>query len=100
MNAQTSHLDVTSERVGHQIDRVPELDERADAVVFAERGAPGLEKRLRGDHEDVQAQTSSLERHGSAVNVGPPVVDSPTTGIVPSGVAPIDIASVRRRRGD
>ena len=30
----------------------PELEQRADTVVFAERGAPGLEERLRRDHED------------------------------------------------
>ncbi len=68
-DAQARHRHVVAERVGHQIDRVPEFDERADAVVFAERGAPGLEKRLRRDHEDVQAQTSSLESHRGGVNV-------------------------------
>ena len=32
---------------------MPELEQRADAVVFAERGAPGFEERLRGNHQDV-----------------------------------------------
>ena len=40
------------ERIGNQVDGVPEIDECPDAVVFAERGAPGLEEGLRRDHED------------------------------------------------
>jgi hypothetical protein len=46
------HRDVMAERIGHQIDGVTQLDERADAVVLAEGGAPGLEERLRRNHEN------------------------------------------------
>ena len=51
-DAQARHLDVLAEGVGHEIDGVPQLDERADPVVLGEWSAPGLEKRLRRDHED------------------------------------------------
>jgi hypothetical protein len=43
-----------------EIDRVSELEERADAVVFAERGASGLKKGLRGDHQDVHRGSLSV----------------------------------------
>ena len=52
MQPQARHRHVPSERVRHEIDRVAELDQRADTVVLAERRAPGLEERLRGNHQD------------------------------------------------
>ena len=54
-NRQTAHLDVASERVGHQIDGMTQRDERPDAMKFGEGRAPGLEERLRCDHQDVHA---------------------------------------------
>ena len=44
--------DVRPERIRDQVDGVPEIDECPDAVVLAERGAPGLEEGLRRNHED------------------------------------------------
>ncbi len=32
-----------------------QLEQGANAMVFAERRAPGLEERLRRDHEDLHA---------------------------------------------
>ena len=37
----------------------PSSSERADAVVLAERRAPGLEERLRGDHQDAHRMTGA-----------------------------------------
>ena len=54
--------DVSAERIGDEIDRVAEVGQRADPVVFAERRAPRLEERLGGDHQDA---------HGSVRPVAP-----------------------------
>jgi hypothetical protein len=54
-DAQPRHLDVAAERIGHQIDGVPQRGQRADAVELRERRAPGLEERLGRDHEDAHA---------------------------------------------
>ncbi len=51
-DAQPGHRHVAAERVGHEVNRMAELEKRPNAVVFAERRSPGLEKRLRSDHED------------------------------------------------
>ena len=51
-DAQPRQRDVAPERIGDEVDGVPEIEQGADAVVFAERGAPGLEERLRRNHED------------------------------------------------
>ena len=48
------------ERIGDEIDGVPQLEQRANAVVFAEGGAPGLEERLRRDHQDAHLVDSQL----------------------------------------
>jgi hypothetical protein len=51
-DAESGHLDTLPERVRDQINGMPELDERANAMILAERGAPGLEERLRRDHQN------------------------------------------------
>ena len=51
-DAQARHRHVAAERIGHEIDLVPELGERPDAMEFAERRSPGLEERLRRDHQN------------------------------------------------
>ena len=51
-HAQARQSTRPAERIRDEIDRVPELEQRADAVVLAERRAPGLEERLRRDHQD------------------------------------------------
>jgi hypothetical protein len=45
-------VDVFAEWIGDEVDRVPEIQQRADAVIFAEWGAPRLEERLGGDHQN------------------------------------------------
>ncbi len=45
-------VDVLAERVRDEVDRVARASvERPDPVVFAERRPPGLEERLRRDHQ-------------------------------------------------
>jgi hypothetical protein len=44
--------DVPAEWIRHEIDCMAELEQRTDAMVLAERRAPGLEERLRRDHQD------------------------------------------------
>jgi hypothetical protein len=51
-HAQARHRHVAAEGIGDQIDLVPEADQRPDAVKLAERRAPGLEERLRRNHEN------------------------------------------------
>ena len=46
------HRHVVAERIRHQIDLVPELGERPDAMKLAERRAAGLEERLGRDHQN------------------------------------------------
>jgi hypothetical protein len=45
------HRHVATERIGDQIDLVPELGERTDPVEFAERSSAGLEERLGRNHQ-------------------------------------------------
>ena len=47
--------DILAEGIGHEIDRVTQLEQGADAMVFAERRPPRLEERLGGDHQDLHA---------------------------------------------
>ena len=54
-HAQARHHDVLPERIGDEIDLVPEIGERADAVELAERRAARLEERLGRDHQDAHA---------------------------------------------
>ena len=49
---QTRQRHVAAERIRDEIDGMAELEQRTDAVVLAERRAPGLEERLRRDHQD------------------------------------------------
>ena len=42
------------ERIGDEIDRMAELGQRLDAMVFAEWRAARLEERLRRQHQDAQ----------------------------------------------
>ena len=51
-HAQTRELDVTAEWIRDEVNGMPELEQRPDAMVFAERCPTGLEERLRGDHQD------------------------------------------------
>ena len=51
-NPQPGQRDVAAEGIRDQVHGVAEIDEGPDAVVLAERSAPGLEKRLRRNHED------------------------------------------------
>ena len=51
-HAQARQIDGLAKRVGDEIDRVPELEERPDAVILAEGRATGLEEGLRSDHQD------------------------------------------------
>ena len=67
---EPGQLDVAAERIRHQIDGVAERDQRADAVVFAERRAPGLEERLRRDHQDVHAAAAADEYTRPASDTG------------------------------
>ena len=74
------HLDVTPERVGDEIHRVPQRRQRADAVKFGEGRAPGLEERLRRDHQDVHAGWPSGRAAG---------VTKPTCYTTPRLVRPV-----------
>ena len=51
-DAQVRQLDVTTDRIGHQVDVMAELAERFDAVVLAEGRAARLEERLGREHQD------------------------------------------------
>ena len=51
-DAQIRQLDITADRIGHQIDVMAEFAERLDAVVLAEGRAARLEKRLGREHQD------------------------------------------------
>ena len=51
-DAQTRQRDILAERIGDEVDRVAEIEKRADAVILAERRAPRLEKRLGRDHQN------------------------------------------------
>jgi hypothetical protein len=55
MNPKSRQLHVVAERIGDKIDGVPQRGQRADTMVFGEGGAPGLEERLRRNHQDVHA---------------------------------------------
>src|SRR5207237_4633575 len=65
---QARQRHVAPERVRDEIDRVAELDERANAMKFAERCAPGLEERLRCDHEDAHRENTALYGHRNTLN--------------------------------
>ncbi len=54
-HAQARHHHVLAERVGDEIDLMPEIGEGADAVKLAEGRAARLEKRLGRDHQDAHA---------------------------------------------
>ena len=69
-DAQPRQADVAAERIGDQVDGVAQVGERADAVVLAERGAPGLEERLRRQHEDLHRfEHGIVGKHDRKVNV-------------------------------
>ena len=51
-NPQARELDVTPERIGDEIDGMAQVEERADTVILAERRSPGLEERLRRNHQN------------------------------------------------
>ncbi len=53
---EPGHRDVAAERVRHQIDLMAERRQRADAMKFAERGAPRLEERLGCDHQNAHGR--------------------------------------------
>ena len=57
-NVQSGQFDVPAKWIGDEIHRVAKIEERANPVVFAERRAPRLEKRLRGDHQNVHQDTA------------------------------------------
>ena len=63
--AGSGSVDVAADRIGDQIDAVPELDQRLDAVVFAERRAARLEERLGREHQD--AKRSGRRGHSARV---------------------------------
>jgi hypothetical protein len=50
---QARKRDIATEGVRDKVDRVAQIEQRPDAMVFAERCTPRLEKRLRGNHEDL-----------------------------------------------
>ena len=50
-DAQARQRDILAEWIGDEVDRVAEIEKRADAVILAERGAPRLEERLGRDHQ-------------------------------------------------
>jgi hypothetical protein len=54
---QVRHLDVGPERIGDQVDVMPEFGQRLDSVIFTEGGAAGFEERLRGEHQDPERAT-------------------------------------------
>ena len=58
-------LNVSSDRIGNQIDVMAEFTEGLDAVLLAEGGAARLEKRLGREHQDA---------HGSLYLTEPMVV--------------------------
>ena len=51
-DAQSGQGHVCAERVGDEIDLVPERRQRADTMKLAEGSAARLEKRLGRDHQD------------------------------------------------
>src|SRR5205807_7147915 len=53
-DAKSAHRDILSERVGHQINLVPEGRQRADPMELAERRSAWLEKRFGCDHQNTQ----------------------------------------------
>ena len=53
---QPRHRDVAAEGIRDEIDRMAQLEQRANTVILAERRAPGLEERLRGDHQDAHRE--------------------------------------------
>ena len=52
---EAGHLDIPAERIRDEVDRVAESQERPDAMELREGRAPGLEERLRRDHQNVHA---------------------------------------------
>ena len=72
-------LDVAAERIRHEIDRVAERRQRADAMEFGERSAPGLEERLRRDHQDVHARRPGARGRVTSATwyTTPPTSDAP-----------------------
>src|SRR4029079_17921020 len=53
---QAWHRDIAAERIGDKINLMPERGQRPDAMEFAERRPPRLEKRLRGDHQNAHSR--------------------------------------------
>src|SRR5687768_11462413 len=53
-DSQIGQRDIPANRIGHEIDVMPQLAEGLDPVVLAERGAAGLEKWLRREHQDAK----------------------------------------------
>src|SRR5690606_26109973 len=65
-DAESRQIDVTSEGIRHEIDGVSQPGECPDTVVLGEWSAPGLEERLRRDHQNVHARRSATgPRHGT-----------------------------------
>ena len=61
-HAQPRHRHVLAERIGDEIDLVPERGERPDAVKFAERRAARLEERLGRDHQNAHGSSDFLTK--------------------------------------
>src|SRR5690348_1373023 len=68
-DVQSIERDVLAKRVSDEIDGVAQLEQRPNPVKLAEGGAPRLEKRLRGQHQNVHA-TTAIVGNGSR-NVKP-----------------------------
>jgi hypothetical protein len=51
-NTQPGQRDVLAKWIRYEVDGMTQLEQGANAMVFAEWRAPGLEERLRRDHED------------------------------------------------
>ena len=54
-HTQPRHRHIPPERIRDEVNRMPQLEECPDAVIFAEGCAPGLKERLRRNHEDLHS---------------------------------------------
>ena len=63
VDPQSRQIDIPAKRVGDQVNRMTQIHQRPDAMVFAEGCAPGLEERLRRNHEDTHTPRSSGPVH-------------------------------------
>jgi hypothetical protein len=80
---QVRQLDIRPDRIRDQVHLMPQINEGLDAVEFAEGRAPGLEKRLRRQHQDAK-------RTGSVGQCGPRIIASGAAIVLLCPVRPLE----------